>query len=195
MLPAHATLVRELEDALGARVEGAMHGVAEAWRLVTGVVDGPGEPVCDDGGVATGSDNCGGFLQQQRAQVGSAEHHRAASENPRCHGSLQRAWIRGQRHPRRDVRRHHPVLGDRDEEEVEEVDLLLGRLLPGEQQVEVGGERNVAHQLARQVATPHLDPVGVRLTDVADGVARLTDLHQPAPKRSRMSGTTSSGCG
>ena len=60
-----------------------------------------------------------------------------AAEDPRRDRALQRAGVGGQRHAGRDVGRHHPVLGDRDEQEVEEEALLLGRLAPGDQQVEV----------------------------------------------------------
>ena len=73
-----------------------------------------------------------------------------------------------ERHPRRDVRRHHPVLGDRDEQQVEEEALLLGRLVAGQQQVEVLREGEPAHQLAGQVAPAHLDAVGIGLADAAD---------------------------
>ena len=79
-------------------------------------------------------------LEQPRALLGRAEDHRAAAEDPRRDGALQRARVGGERHPRGDVRRHHPVLGDRDEQQVEEVALVLGRLVAGEQQVEVLGE-------------------------------------------------------
>ena len=67
-----------------------------------------------------------------------------------------------------------PVLGDRDEQEVEEVALILGRLAPGEQQVEVLGEAQPAHQVAAEVAPPHLDPVGIGLTDVAHGLVPVS---------------------
>ncbi len=60
-----------------------------------------------------------------------------------------------------------------DEEHVEEVALLLGRLPAGEEQVEVLGEAQPAHQVAAEVAPPHLDPVRVRLADVADRRSRL----------------------
>ena len=43
--------------------------------------------------------------------------------------------------------------------------------------MEVLGEAQPAHQVAAEVAPPHLDPVGIGLADVADGVAGLTDLH------------------
>ena len=87
-------------------------------------------------------------LEQPRALLGGAEDHRAGAEDPGGDGALQRVRVGGQRHPRGDVGGHHPVLGDRDEQQVEEVALVLGRLAAGEQQVEVLGERQPAHQLA-----------------------------------------------
>ena len=59
------------------------------------------------------------------------------------------------------------MLRDRDEQQVEEVTLLVGRLLAGEQEVEVLRERQPAHQVAGQIASPDLDPVRIRLGDTA----------------------------
>ena len=47
------------------------------------------------------------------------------------------------------------------------------RLVAGQQQVEVLGEAQAAHQVAREVAPAHLDPVGIGLADVADGAPAL----------------------
>ena len=55
------------------------------------------------------------------------------------------------------------MLGDRDEQQVEEEALVVGRLAPGEQQVEVLREAHPAHQVAAEVSPPHLDPVGIGL--------------------------------
>ena len=75
------------------------------------------------------------------------------------------------------------MLGDADQEQIEEVALLLGRLAAGEQQVEVLGEAQPAHQVAAEVVSSHFDPVGVGLADVADRGRGLTDLHIPATLR------------
>jgi len=61
------------------------------------------------------------------------------------------------------------VLGDRDEQEVEEEALVLGRLVAGKQQVEVLGEAHAAHEVAREVAAAHLDPVRISLAHMAGG--------------------------
>ena len=133
------------------------------------------------GGVAAGRDPGLRVLEQPRARLGGAEHHRAAAEDPRRDRALQRLGVGGERHARRDVGRHHPVLGDRDQQQVEEEALVVGRLAAGEQQVEVLGEAQAAHQLA-EVAPANLDSIGEGLADVADRRAGLTDLHRVSPR-------------
>ena len=59
----------------------------------------------------------------------------AAPEDSGGHGSLQGSRVGGERHSRRDVGRHHPVLRDADEEHIEEEAVVVGRLAAGEQQV------------------------------------------------------------
>ena len=78
--------------------------------------------------------------EQPRALLRRAEHDRAGAEDPGRDRALERVRVGRERHPRGDVRRHQPVLGDRDEQQVEEEALVLGRLVAGEQQVEVLGE-------------------------------------------------------
>ena len=72
------------------------------------------------------------------------------------------------------------MLGDRDQQQIEEEALVLGRLAAREQQVEVLGEAQPAHQVAAEVAPAHLDPIGIGLADVADRGPGLTDLHATA---------------
>ena len=79
-------------------------------------------------GVAAGDDLRLRLLEQPRARLGRAEDDRAAAEDPRRDGALQRSGVGGERHARGDVGRHHPVLGDRDQEQIEEEALLVGRL-------------------------------------------------------------------
>ena len=173
----NAARVGQLQDPLGAGVERPVHGMSEAGRLAAGATDRQRHVARDGLGRLAGSDATLRLLQPLRAQLGRAEHHRAAAEDARRDGSLERPGVGGERHPRDDVGRHHPVLGDRDEEEVEEVALVVGRLLPREQQVEVRGEAEPAHEVAAEVAAAHLDPVRVGLADVADGCPGLADEH------------------
>src|SRR4051794_1791727 len=116
------------------------------------------------------------LLEELRAQLRRAEDDGAAAEDAGGDGALKRGRVGRERHPGGDVRGHHPVLGDRDEQEVEEVALLLGRLLAGEQQVEVLGEAQPAHEVAGEVAPADLHAVGVRLADVAQRRAGPPDL-------------------
>jgi hypothetical protein len=91
------------------------------------------------------------------------------------------------------------VLGQRDQQQIEEVALVGGRLLARQQQMELLREGQPAHQVARQVAAAHLDAVGVGLRDVADRLGGLSDhrreptspatlvrmpAHRPCPSRS-----------
>ena len=177
---ADAALVRELEDPLGARVDGLVHRMAEA-----------GHPAAARRGssraTARGSPPT---LEQPRALLGRAEHDRPGAEDPGGDGALQRVRVGGERHPRGDVRRHQPVLGDRDEQQVEEEALLLGRLAPGEQQVEVLGEREPAHEVAGEVAAAHLDAV----RDTPRGDAGVSTLPRaPATIASSLRNASSRG--
>ena len=72
-------------------------------------------------------------LEQLRARLGRPEDHRAGAEDAGRHRAVQRIRVGRERHPRGDVRGHHPVLGDRHQQDVEEEALLLGRLVAGEQ--------------------------------------------------------------
>src|SRR5262249_44745619 len=105
--------------------------------------------------------------EEARALLRGAQDDRSRAEHAGCERALQRAGVSCERHPRGDVRRHHPVLGDGDEEQVEEEPLVLGRLAAREEQVEVLREGDLAHELAGQVASPDLDAVGIRLRDAA----------------------------
>ena len=120
--------VRQLEDPLGARIERAVHRMAEARQPAAGSVDRAGQLERDLRGVGAGRDLSLRLLEQLRAHLGGAEQHRAAAEDARRHGALERLGVGRERHPRRDVGRHHPVLRDRDEQQIEEEALVVGRL-------------------------------------------------------------------
>ena len=156
MHAAEAARSGKLQDPFGARVDGRVHRVAEAGHLLAGVVD----LARDLERVATVV-----LCQQARTLLRGAEDDGAAAEDPGGDGALQGVGVGGERHPRRDVRRHQPVLGDRHEDEVEKVPLLVARLLAGQQQVEVLGEAQPAHEVAGQIPPAHFDPVGIRLAD------------------------------
>jgi len=69
------------------------------------------------------------------------------------------------------------VLGDGDEQQVEEVALVVGRFSTGDQKVEVLREGEATHEVAREITAAHLHAVGIGLADVGDRLARLPDLH------------------
>ena len=123
-----------------------MHGVSEAGdALARGVElarDLFGRPPRGE---------CAG--QQPGALLRRAEEERSRPEDPGRDGALQRLRVGRERHPGGDVRRHQPVLGDRDQHQVEELALLVGRLAARQQEVEVLGEADAAHQVAREVAS------------------------------------------
>src|SRR3954449_2536757 len=136
MRTADSARVGELENALRPRVERFVDWMPEPGRTVTCCVNRPGELVHDVVGIAACRHPRLGLLEEARALVCCPEDHRTAAEDPGSHGPLQGSWIGCEGHPRRNVGRHHPVLCDRYEQQVEEVELLLGRLAAREQQVE-----------------------------------------------------------
>ncbi len=155
---AHAARVGELEDPLGARIDGPVHGMAEPRDPAARGVDRTGDVRRRPSGGLR-------LFEQARTLARGAEDDRPGTEDPGRDGPLKGVGVRRERHARRDVRRHQPVLGDRHQEQVEEEALLLARLLAGQQQVDVRGERQASHQVARQVAAAHVDAVGVGLGD------------------------------
>ena len=168
MRATHAAGIGELENAFRARVERPVDRVAEPRRLAARSVDRARELLGDLGGRAAGDHLLLRFLEQPCAQLGGAEDHRAGTQDPGRQGTLQGSRVGCKRHPRGDAGRHHAVLGDADEQQIEEEALVLGRLVAGEQQVEVLGEAQPAHQVAAEIASPHFDPVRIGLGDVAD---------------------------
>ena len=161
-----AALFGELEDPLRTRVDRLVHRVAEARHLLAGCVDTPRR-----------LDRLLIGLEQARTLGRRADDNRPDAQDPRSDRSLERFRVGRERHPRRDIGRHHPVLRECDQHEIQEEALLLGRLAAREQEVEVLGEGQPAHQVAGEVAPAHLDPVRVGLADVSDGFPGLADLH------------------
>ena len=115
--------------------------------------------------IAAGSPSC----SSRRAHDSTAPRITGpAPRMPAATAPCSELRIGGERHPGGDVRGHEPVLGDRHQQEIEEEALVLGRLAAGEQQVEVLREGQPAHQVAGEVASPHLDPVRIGLADATD---------------------------
>ena len=171
---AHAARVGQLEDPLGARVERPVDRMAEARQPPPAAwIAAP--------------------CRRDRAALagGARLRARAAARTPRrCRGSPGRS--RGCPPPRR------PAATPGSAASVIRAATLVGIIpcsaiatssrsrknrwssvgsSPGEQQVEVLGEAEPAHQVAAEVAAAHLDPVRVGLRDAGDGPSRLADLH------------------
>ena len=175
--PAHAMRVGELEDAFGPGVEGAMNRMAESRRPASGRADRLRRLRGRVFGRRTGDHGRLHLVEPPRALARRAGDHGPAAEDPRRDRALKRARIGSQGHPGRDAGRHHPVLGDRDQQQIEEEALLRCGLVAGDQQVKVLGERQPAHDVAAEIAPAYLDPIGIRLGDPADGARRATDRH------------------
>ena len=169
--PAHAALVGELEDPLGARVERLVHRVPEARHLVArrGSRDlahdldrVPPRPAASSSSRAHSSEVPSTTGPQPRIPAATAP----CSDPGSAASVIRAATFVG----------IIPCSAIDDQQQVEEVALLLGRLLAGQQQVEVLREAEPAHQVAGQVATAHLDAVRVGLADARLGRhgARLT---------------------
>ena len=121
VLAGDPALVGQRQDPLRPRVERLVHRVPEAGDLAARGADlrrhraRPPRP---------GRRRARARVRQQlRALLRRAEQHRAGAEDPGGDRALERARIGRERHPRGDVRRHHPVLGDGHEQQVEEVAL------------------------------------------------------------------------
>ena len=190
MLAADAALVGELEDPLRPRIDRPVHRVAEAGHLRTGVMRCPRDVghhvLCS----LARRDASARILEQERALLRRPEDDRTGAEDARGDGTLQSGRVGRERHPRGDVRRHHPVLGDRDEQQVEEEALVVGRLVAGQQQVEVLGEGQTAHEVAREVTAPHLDAIGIGLADPRHRPAWPADGHKPSSSRTSLAPAT-----
>jgi hypothetical protein len=69
------------------------------------------------------------------------------------------------------------VFGNRDEKQVEEKPLLLGRFLAGDEEKEKFGEAVMPHDLGGEVLAPDLDMLRVRRADARNRGAGLANQH------------------
>ena len=119
-----------------------------------------------------------GRQQQPAARVGRSDQHRAAAEETGRQRAVQRIRIGRERHPRRLDGRHHAVLGDGDQQKIEEEPLVLGRLAAGQEQMEIGGEAEATHEIAAQILAAHLDAVRPGGADSGDGLDGGLGMHR-----------------
>jgi len=142
-------------DAFAEKLKAAVGKLKVGNGLEEGVTQGP---LINADAVAKVEEHIGD-AEQRGARLGRAQDDGAAAEEAGGDGRLQGARVGVERHPGGDVGGHHPVLGDRHQQEVEEVALVVGRLLARQQQVEVGGERQPAHQVAAEIAAAQILPL------------------------------------
>ena len=174
----------EREDALGARVDRLVDRMAESRCLRSGLAYGAHEVERDPARLAAGGHLRIRLDQQAAAEFRRAEDDGSGAEDAGRDRALQRIGIGGQRHSRGQNRRHEAVLGDRDQQKVQEESLFLGRFSAGQEQIEIAGEGKTAHQVASQVAAANLDAVRVSLAYMRDCRARFPDLHSvPSDRR------------
>src|SRR4051794_41127663 len=84
--------------------------------------------------------SCSRVRQHLGAELRGPEHDGAAAEDTRSDRALQVVRTRGERHARGLRRRSQAVLGDRDEQQIEEEALVGARLPSGYQEKEELGE-------------------------------------------------------
>ena len=132
--PGDAALARERDHPLGARIDGLVQRMAIAGQRLAllamlardrerGVVEraegvGAGEHVLD----------------HLPAKIGRAEDHRAAAEHAGRDRALKRGGIGVVGHPRRLDGRREPMLGERDQAQIEKEALIVGRRPAGREQ-------------------------------------------------------------
>ena len=178
--PATRALARERDHSLGARIDRLVQRMAVAGdRLASlAVLARDSERRLVDRADQLGARQ--NVVDELAAEIGRAQDHRAAAEHAGGDCALKRGGIGGVGHARRLDRRRQPMLGDRDEAQIEKEALLLGRRAAGREEVEEFGESGPAHQIAGEVASAHADPIGrsggdrsLRGSGLADQHARL----------------------
>ena len=125
MHAAHAPLIRELEDPLGSRIERTVQRMPEPGQTLSGGPDAMGHLGGDLARRRAVAHPLRGAHEQPGALLGGPEDDRTAAEDARRDRTLERTRVGRQRHPGGDVRRHHPVLGDRHEQRIQEEPLFL----------------------------------------------------------------------
>ena len=183
--PADAALVGEREDALGARVDGLVHGMSEAGQLAA---RRRGSRRASSAATACGSPPA------RRAPAPRASSSAHGSAVPRMTGPPPRMPAASapcsESGSAASVMRAATLVGIIPCSAIatssrSRKNALLARRLPaGQQQVEVLGEADAAHQVAGQVAPAHLDPVRIGLADVADAGLALPICMRSLPSRS-----------
>ena len=88
----------------------------ESRHLATGVLGRLRQVGCDHAGLTPGFHPPLRLDEEPGALLRGPKDDRPRAEDPRSDRALERIGVGGERHPRGDVRGHHPVLGDGDEQ-------------------------------------------------------------------------------
>jgi len=104
-----------------------------------------------------------------------------SAEHAGCDRALKRGGIGVVGHARRLGGRRQPMLGKRNQAEIEKEALRLSRRPAGREQEGIFGEGQSAHEVVDEVASAHRHPVARRRGDRGPGGSRLADQHRALP--------------
>ena len=119
-----AAFLGEGDDPFRPRVDRLVEGVAEAGQAAALGLDPTRDRLGRGLRIAARQRRRPRLRQDRAAELRRSEHHAAGAEQTRGDGALQGLRRGRVGHPRRLHRRDQPVLGDGDEEQVEEEPLL-----------------------------------------------------------------------
>ena len=191
--PSRPCFGRDRVDPGRSRVLGLVDGVADARNPAARLDPGTDSVRSRPGEVVVAGRHDG--LEEHGRVLDDAEEDGARPQEARGDRALERLRRTGVRQPGREDRRRQAVLRKRDEHGVEEHRLLGRRRAAAHEQVRELRERDLAHQVVRQVETADRDRIGVDRADVGVepvAIAHPALLTRPsksisAPVRSRGS--------
>src|SRR6266566_1274814 len=121
-------------------------------------------------------DSCQHTSEKSACVFCDAEEPRAATQQTRCHRTLERIWGAVQGQAGRDRGRGKAVISQRDEHSLEHTHLLRRRsLLCGEPESQLA-KPDVPNQLAREIVTKQVNAGDIRRTDPG-GIFHLFSLY------------------
>ena len=175
--PGDATLARQGDHTLGARIDGLVQRMAISGERLALVSMFARNIKGGDIQRPASLDASQNILDHLSAEIGRAQDHRAAAEHAGGDRALKRRRIGVVGHARRLNRRRQAMLGERNQTEIKKETLLLGRRPAGRQQKHIFGEGRAAHEILSEIAAAHDDPIARRGGDRGSGGPRLADQH------------------
>src|SRR6266704_2452676 len=176
-----ALLLGKLDDHGGPGINGLMHRVAQSRN------EAASSPLFGDrpagklvplliGRRELARDGCQHACEKAASVFCDAEEPRAATQQTRCHRTLERIWGAVQGQAGRDRGRGKAVISQRDEHSLEHTHLLRRRsLLCGEPESQLA-KPDVPNQLAREIVTKQVNAGDIRRTDPG-GIFHLFSLY------------------